>query len=53
MEWVAEFGELDALGVLVTTDGGVPHVLGLDREALARAAGMAAATLGQVLAEGA
>ena len=37
LEWAAEFGELDAMGVLVTTDGGVPDVLGLDREALARA----------------
>ena len=37
MEWVADFGELDALGVLVTTDGGVPEILGLNRDALARA----------------
>lgn len=43
VEWVAEFGELDALGVLVTTDGEVPDVLGLDREALARAGFTAAA----------
>ena len=37
IEWVAEFGELDALGILVTTDGEVPGVLGLDRESLSRA----------------
>ncbi|WCI09140.1 hypothetical protein PJ267_04605 [Arthrobacter sp. OVS8] len=37
IEWVAEFGELDALGVLVTSDGDVPGILGLDREDLARA----------------
>ena len=37
VEWVAGFGELDALGVLVTSDGEVPGILGLDREALARA----------------
>ncbi|WP_344367866.1 leucyl aminopeptidase [Arthrobacter humicola] len=43
IEWVAEFGELDALGVVVTTDGEVPAVLGLDREALARAGFTAAA----------
>lgn len=37
IEWVAEFGELDALGVLVTSDGDVPGNLGLDRDDLARA----------------
>lgn len=37
IEWVSGFGELDAVGILVTTDGEVPEVLGLDREALVRA----------------
>lgn len=37
IEWVEDFGGLDALGILVTTDGEVPGALGLDRDALARA----------------
>lgn len=37
LQWVDDFGELDALGVLVASEGDVPASLGLDRPALERA----------------
>lgn len=37
IQWVETFGNLDAIGVLVGTDGQIPPCLGLDREALGRA----------------
>ncbi|MFB0832975.1 leucyl aminopeptidase family protein [Arthrobacter halodurans] len=43
LDWVEAFGQLDALGVLITTDGQPPAALGLDRGALERAGFTAAA----------